>query len=77
MGPKKALNRVYLEKYKELEAETSANENGILVNILWKFEKKKFSGARDIAHDIFLKTGAERPTERQWECGFFVPILWQ
>jgi len=34
MGPKKALNRVYLEKYKELGAETSANENGILVNIL-------------------------------------------
>jgi len=29
-----ALNRVYLEKYNELGAHTSANENGILVNSL-------------------------------------------
>jgi len=34
MGPKNALNRLYLEKYKELGAETLANENGILMNIL-------------------------------------------
>jgi len=47
------LNRLYLEKYNELEAETSANENGVQMNILWKFGKKKFSTAREIDTNIF------------------------
>jgi len=34
MGPKMALNHLYLQKYKELWAETSAMENSILVNIM-------------------------------------------
>jgi len=56
MGPKMALNRLYLEKYKELEAETSANENGILVNILWKFGKKKIFYTRRNRDRHFSKT---------------------
>ena len=62
-----ALNQVYLEKYKELGAETSANENGILVNILWKFEEKKNSTAREIGIYIFQKWSerTDPPTERE------------
>jgi len=36
------LNRFYLEKYKELWAETSAIETGILVNINYLKTSQKF-----------------------------------
>jgi len=58
MGSKKALNQLYLEKYNELGAETSANENGILLNILlkpWRQTHRQTDTQTDGHNDISFR----------------------
>jgi len=75
MGTKNELNRPYFEKYESLGAETLGNQNGILVNILRKFQKKKILHPEIyISIHIFWKCGGDRRTDGQAECELFLLI---
>jgi len=58
MGLKNTLNQ------SRKSTRSWVNEKDILVNILWKFEKKKFSEVQEIDVEIFRKLVAELPYKR-------------